>query len=71
MAPSPDLARYVGEAGNALGDGTVLVPHETIVEVSKGEASLSDQWEPVTSPTPVEKAAAITPPVNPPVGSGV
>jgi hypothetical protein len=43
-----DLALYVGEAGNVLGDGTELIPHVTVAEVSKGEATASDQWQPIS-----------------------
>lgn len=54
MAPAastPELALYVGPMGNVLGDlggGSVeLVPHETVVEVSRDEAEASDWWKPV------------------------
>lgn len=45
--PSEEKALYVGEGGNALTDGTPLVPGETIALVGKGEAEASDLWEPV------------------------
>lgn len=50
----PDLALYVGEAGNALGDGTDLIPHVSVVEVSRGEAEQSDRWQPVTADEAIE-----------------
>lgn len=47
MAPAPDKALWVGDGGNHLGDGTELVPHETIVAITHGEAEASDNWEPI------------------------
>jgi hypothetical protein len=47
MAPTPEKALYVGEAGNCLADGTPLIPGETIAEVPKAEAEGSELWQPV------------------------
>jgi hypothetical protein len=45
--PAPDTALYVGPVGNALGDGTELVPHETVANISRAEAEASDNWQPI------------------------
>lgn len=42
-------ARWVGAFEAELPDGTVLVPHETVAEISAGEAQESDHWQPVGS----------------------
>lgn len=49
---APEKALYVGEAGNALTDGTPLVPGETIALVPRGEAEASDLWQPVDKGKP-------------------
>lgn len=38
-------ARWVGPYEADLPDGTHLVPGETVVEISAGEAEGSDNWE--------------------------
>jgi hypothetical protein len=51
MAPSsPDRALWVGYGGATLGDGTQLIPHETICDVPLAEAEASDHWQPVDKP---------------------
>jgi hypothetical protein len=57
-APAPEFALYVGPAGNVLGEGFVglpgdvlgpggeLIPHQSVVSVSRGEADASAYWEP-------------------------
>lgn len=52
MAPTQEMALYVGEGGNCLTDGTPLVPHETIAQVPASEAEASELWEPVTDGKP-------------------
>lgn len=44
-----DQALYVGSIGNVLGDGTELVPHVTVANISRGEAEASDDWQPITN----------------------
>lgn len=60
MAP-PDLALYVGPGGSFLNDGTLagaeLVPHETVCQVSRGEAETSAWWEPVGKAPKAPKGA--------------
>jgi hypothetical protein len=43
----PVTARWVGPFQAELPDKTVLVPHETVVEVSAHEAVNSEYWQPV------------------------
>lgn len=71
MTPPQEKARYVGEGGNVLADGTVLIPGETIALVPRSEAETSDLWEPIdsgrtSSPNPRNAAPDGTPP-GPPV----
>lgn len=66
MAPLEEKALYVGEAGNALTDGTVLIPGETICLVGAGEAEASELWEPVTDGTPASSSPRNSPPAFPP-----
>lgn len=40
-------ATWVGPGGHVLPDGTDLVPGVTVVQITKGEANESDNWEPV------------------------
>lgn len=48
MGSEAEKALYVGEGGNVLADGTVLIPGETIALVPRAEAEASDLWKPVT-----------------------
>jgi hypothetical protein len=43
-------ARWVGPAGMVLVDGTNLEPGVTVVQISEGEATESDNWE-IVAPT--------------------
>jgi hypothetical protein len=52
MANLEEKALYVGEAGNALSDGTPLIPGETIALVGKDEAENSDLWQPIKAGEP-------------------
>lgn len=62
MPQAEEKALYVGEGGNALSDGTPLVPHETIALVSKGEAEASDLWEPIKHGRPTSDKPRNSPP---------
>lgn len=42
-------AKWVGPYEAVLADGTVLLPGETIIEISEGEAKESAHWEPVAA----------------------
>ena len=64
--PLEEKARYVGEAGNALTDGTVLVPGETICLVAASEAEASELWEPVSSGRPASSLPRNSAPLAPP-----
>ena len=45
--PSKEVnAKWVGPYAAQLTDGTVLVPGETTVTISRDEAKESDNWEP-------------------------
>ena len=45
MASGTVKAKWVASYEAELPDGTALVPGETIVEISKDEAEVSDNWE--------------------------
>lgn len=45
-------ATWVGPAGLALANGTLLVPGETVVSIPEGEAKASDHWQPVAEEAP-------------------
>lgn len=48
-------ATWVGPGGYELPDKTPLVPGETVVDISEGEANASDNWEPVkAAPKPAK-----------------
>lgn len=64
--PVQETALYVGEAGNCLTDGTVLIPGETIAVVGAGEAEASGLWQPVTDGQPTSPWPRNSPP-SPPV----
>lgn len=40
-------ATWVGPSGYELSDGTPLEPGVTVVQISEGEATASDNWQPV------------------------
>lgn len=40
-------ARWVGPGTQVLPDGTELIPGETVIAISDGEATDSDNWEKV------------------------
>lgn len=46
-------ALWVAGYEASLPDGTVLVPNETVVELSAGEADQSDNWAVQSAPKPV------------------
>lgn len=78
MAPQPEKALYVGEAGNCLSDGTRLIPGETVCLVPKAEAEGSELWKPVAKSTPTASDqprnaapdAAAAAPADPPADDG-
>jgi hypothetical protein len=45
MATKLVKARWIAPYEAQLSDGTVLVPQETVVEISKHEAIVSDNWQ--------------------------
>jgi hypothetical protein len=48
-------AVWVGPAGHRLSDGTGLEPGVTVCRLSEGEATESDNWQPVKSnPAPTK-----------------
>lgn len=49
-------ALWVGPGGHVLADGTDLIPGETVVQISEGEAVESDNWQPAVEVVPPPSA---------------
>lgn len=43
-------AKWIGPYEAAMPNGVTLIPGETIIEISEGEAKQSAHWQPVSAP---------------------
>ncbi len=44
--PSPTVrAQWVGPYGDRFADGTLLVPNDTVCDMPRDEAEMSDNWQ--------------------------